>query len=280
VRSEHVDAASPYWDGHLLLLHRSEEHRVADVTAWVRRGLERDEKVLYVEPDSVSPSPFMMTLLEHGLDVTAAERDGRLSIVPMTEWYPVSGRWAVIERALAEGFPSVRVSGEARTALALHPWDTLAGFERQMDDLVRSRPVHAMCQYSVAETTGARLADTVAMHLDGVRQEIFDTRAAKRGLRLRGELDRSNTEVLAEVLRAACATVRKGSAEAPGMLVLDLAGVDHMDAAASRQLAAETAGLRSDDGQLVLLGPQPTVTRVLHYLEIDSLPGVRMIGGR
>jgi hypothetical protein len=35
----------PTWDGQLLFLHVTEEERLGGLAAWVRPGLERDEKV-------------------------------------------------------------------------------------------------------------------------------------------------------------------------------------------------------------------------------------------
>jgi hypothetical protein len=49
----HVDPRLD-WDGHLLLLHHSEQERSAKLAAWVRRGLENDEKVIYTEVDGRS----------------------------------------------------------------------------------------------------------------------------------------------------------------------------------------------------------------------------------
>ena len=44
----HVNAGLD-WDGHLLLLHHTEQERSSKLAAWVRRGLENDEKVVYTE---------------------------------------------------------------------------------------------------------------------------------------------------------------------------------------------------------------------------------------
>jgi anti-anti-sigma factor len=38
------------WDGHLLLLYRCEYERWSALADWVRRGFDRGEKVVYVEP--------------------------------------------------------------------------------------------------------------------------------------------------------------------------------------------------------------------------------------
>ena len=44
---EHDGFADLGWDGHLLLLHESQAVRQSCLAMWVRRGLERDEQVVY-----------------------------------------------------------------------------------------------------------------------------------------------------------------------------------------------------------------------------------------
>jgi hypothetical protein len=66
------DAAGSGWDGHLLL-HDSEAERLAGLTAWVRRSLERDQKVIYTEAPNLPPAEsFLGVLEERGVDVAAA----------------------------------------------------------------------------------------------------------------------------------------------------------------------------------------------------------------
>jgi anti-anti-sigma regulatory factor len=273
--SPHADDGSG-WDGHLLLLHDTDEQRVSGLTAWVRRGLERGEKIIYAEAATTS-SPVLQSLQEHGIDGAGAVRDGSLEVHAFDDLSPSSGEWDVVPRALAEGFSAVRVSGEASAALTRFPPEAHLGYERQMDDLVRTQPVHALCQYSRATTTGARLTGTIAVHLAGVRQGTLVTGTGEHGLILRGAVDLSNADVLTEVLRAAGASARRGAAPRPGVLELDLSGVTHMDVRSCRLLATSTEDLRSQGGQVHLLDPQPTPHQVLQILEIDTMPGIRVI---
>lgn len=169
-------AAGPDWDGHLLLLHGSEAERLAGLTAWVRRGLECDEKVIYTEtPNLPWAQSFLGILEERGIDVATATAGGRLAVLPLAEFYPPEGQVTVIDRAPAEGFRQVRMSAEARAALTFVPKSAYAGFEATMDVLCRTRPVSAMYQYERRTTRGARLREAVTVHLVGVRQATLRT---------------------------------------------------------------------------------------------------------
>jgi hypothetical protein len=92
------------WDGHLLLLHHSERERSSKLAAWVRRGLENDEKVVYTEArGSAQEGRLLAALRGNGVDAVAATAEGRLSVIPVPEFYPAGGPLPGVERALAEG---------------------------------------------------------------------------------------------------------------------------------------------------------------------------------
>jgi anti-anti-sigma factor len=271
---ERADHAAPgtEWDGHVLLLHGTEDTRLAALAAWVRRGLDLGEKILYPEDPLHAADSLVAALEAHGVDATAATRDGRLAVLPLAEFYRPEGRVSVVDRALAEGFQSVRMSAEARAALTVLSPAAHLGFERRMEELTRIRPVSAMCQYPQATTTGARLSEVVAVHPTGVRQSTLTAGQDGHGLILWGEIDPTNTDVFAAVLTAAghCAS---------RVLCVDLAEVSYIDAGSCWRLDDATRRLRSAGGQVVLVAPQPTVERTLRLLEIDQLPGMAVVAG-
>jgi anti-anti-sigma regulatory factor len=260
------------WDGHVLLLHRTEDERLTGLTAWVRRGLELDEKVVYTEVRLRREESLFAVLDARGVDAATAVRDGRLAVLPPEEFYPPDGQHVVVERALAEGFGSVRISAEVRAALSVLSPDAVRGVERQIDDLVRIRPVSALCQYARASTTGALLDDAVATHLFGVRESTFATAQDLDGLALRGRIYPTNTDVFTAVLAAA-------SRNRSGVLWLDLADVAHVDAGSCWQLDDATRAFRAAGGHVLLVAPQAPVERTLWVLEVDDLPGMHLVTG-
>jgi anti-anti-sigma factor len=264
-------AALARWDGHVLLLHATEAERRTALAAWVQRGLDLGQKIIYTEAPTTSKDALPAVLEASGVDGGAAMRDGFLEVLPLAEFYPPEGQQAVVERALADGFRSVRMSAEARAALSvLSPADYL-GFERRMDLLVRSRPVDAMCQYPQADTTGPWLDETVAVHLGGVRQALFSTGADGQGLAVSGEVDATNREVFTVVLAEACRNTDR-------VLWLDLAGLSYLDASSCWCLEECTRALRADGGHVLLVAPQPSVERVLRLLGLHELPGLSLMG--
>ena len=274
------------WDGHLLLLYGSEPERRAGLAAWVRRGLDLDEKVIYTEaPGVAAEDSVRMVLDEFGVDVAAATADGRLAMLPPAEFYPPAGQAPVVERALADGFTRVRMTAEASTALGILTESDYARIERTMDELCRTRPVSAMCQYERSVTSAARLREIVAVHLVGIRESGFRTRSAEHGIAVSGEVDISNADTFAAAVDAAVQAVGSpikdaATEDATTTIVrLDLGDVCFVDVAACRALVTSTQWFRHGGGRVLVVAPQSAVERTLRMLDIDQLPGLEIING-
>ncbi|SFK37367.1 MEDS domain-containing protein [Geodermatophilus ruber] len=266
------DAPGTEWDGHVLLLHRTEGERLAGLIAWVRRGLELGEKIIYTELPLMPEVALVPVLEARGVDVAAAVGEGQLVVLPPEEFYPPEGQRVVVERALAEGFPAVRISAEVRAALSVLSPSGVHGVEQQLDALVGDLPMSAMCQYSEATTTGTWLDDAVATHLSGVHQSSFSTSRDLDGLALHGEVDATNTDVFTAVLSAA-------SRHRSQVLWVDLGEVTYVDAGSCWRLDDATRYYRSSGGHVVLVALQPPVELAMRMLEVDELPGMHLVGG-
>ena len=262
-------------DGHVLLLHRGEEERRAGLTAWVRRGLGRGEKVVCAEQTDVSgggsEAALFAALAAGGVDVAAAVADGRLAVLPVEQVRLAEAQSLVVERALAAGFPAARLSMDAGAALTGLFTAEHRERERRLDELVHTRPVSVMCQYARATTAADRLTDLVAVHLTGVLESTLTTGGDRDRLALCGEIDAANADVFAAVLAAAD---RVASRE----LRLDLSRLTYLDAGAGRRLNDATRGFRADGGRVMLVRPQPPVERTLALLDVGDLPGMHLAG--
>ena len=263
--------STPGGEGHRLLLHRSEVERVTRLSEWVREGFARGEKVVYVEAGARDGRDVLATLAALGIDVPAATGDGRLEVVEPGEFYRPGGQAALVDRVLAEGYPALRISGEASSAHEV----LTPGAHREVEDLVErlcaERPVSALCQYAVRSVPGAALDDVVAGHPAGVRELSLATRGADARLELRGSVDLANVDVLRASLVAALSAAR----EAPALRV-DLSGVEHLAAVACRTLVRDSAPSRAEGQRLLLEGARPVVARVLRLCDVAA-SGVEVV---
>jgi anti-anti-sigma factor len=266
--------ATTAWDGHLLLLHRSEGDRLARLAAWVSSGLAQGEKVICTNGRAEDGS-VLAHLREYGIDVGAATAEGQLELLPIDAFYPPDGQEAVVDRVLDEGFPALRMTAEAHAVRTVLSPEAHLDIERKTDELCRTRPVSAMCQYARPATTGPLLRDAVATHVSGVRELAFSSGENELGLVLHGEVDIANADVLAATLAAAL-----GSADASGRdaVRVDLEGVAFFGAAACRAIVTVSEAFREGGGRLVLVAPQPGVERVLRLVGVHTMPGCELVG--
>jgi anti-anti-sigma factor len=261
------------WDGHILLLHASETERRSGLAAWVRRGLEVGEKVIYAESEADGPQRSVLTVLrQHGVDGDAAVRDGRLQVLPISDALSRGGPHGVVRQALADGYRGVRMSVEARTVLAVLTGPAGARMENTVAELCRTLPFSVMCQYDRIEATGRSLEQVTAVHLTGIRERQLCTGDGGAGLALRGSVDLDNEELLAAALRAAIAT----SAE---VVSIDLSRLTFLSVRGCRALVRATHEFRGRGGRVRLVAPQPAVERVIRLLDLDRLVTIVPAGG-
>lgn len=266
-------AGDSWWEGHLLLLHQTESERRAGLAAWVRRGLDRDEKVICVESEDEPPQRSVLAVLrEHGIDGEAAVAEQRLQVVPVPDFYP-SGYRSMVDSALSDGFGAVRISTEAKAVLNRLDVDTYARIERDVDRLSRTHSVSALCQCDDTSIPEGWLPQTIALHSGGMRSWQLHTTGDGAGVSLAGEINASNDALLAKVLSAATS----GSDET---LRLDLSRVPFLSVSGARAVMRGTQQFRDRGGHVLVLSPQPMVRRVLLAMGFDRLSHVEMLETR
>jgi len=227
--------------------------------------------VLYTQR-AEKPDGWLLEILdEYGVDVHAATADGQLSILPLAEFYPPGGQTELVHRALLEGYRAVRLSAESDAALSFLSADRYRQLEEAMEEICRSLPVSAMCQYDTRTTVGHRFLDAVTSHPQSVITGQMYLRRHPDGVELHGELDLASNEALLLTLRHAT-----DHSAAAGSLRVSLRGLSFIDVAGCRALLLGTEPFREAGGQLRLESAQAQVGRVLRVLGVDRQRGVTL----
>jgi MEDS: MEthanogen/methylotroph, DcmR Sensory domain len=186
--TEAVGVLPERWDGHTVLLYENEEERLTAVGAFVRRGVERGEKVLLAVAPDDDGEAFLASCLTTPV-AASARGTGQVALLPLGEFYPPVGQHEVAARALAQGYPGVRLTAPATGALTvMSPTDYLA-LEHATDERCRSGTVSALCQYAHSSWRGHLLPETLAAHRDGLRSPVLDVEATTGGVRVSGEVE-------------------------------------------------------------------------------------------
>lgn len=173
---------------HVCCLYETEEEHQAVLTPFLRHGLERGEKVLYIV-DAHTAETVLGYLRDDGLDVRPYLARGQLTILTRDETYTRQGSFdpdamiallrAETERALAEGYPALRVTGEMTWPLQGLPGsERLMEYEAKLDEFLPASKCLAICQYDQRAFDPTLLLDVLCTHpIVAVGTEVYDNPA-------------------------------------------------------------------------------------------------------
>ncbi len=159
---------------HLCCIYESEEQHRAVVTPFMKRGLEADERVLYIV-DERSPETILGYLSAEGVPVERHLAEGKLVLLSPEESSLRDGRFspeAMIdllrsetERALADGYAALRVTGEMTWVTRGAPGsDRLIEYEARLNEFFPGSRALAICQYDRRKFDAEVLLDVLRTH--------------------------------------------------------------------------------------------------------------------
>jgi diguanylate cyclase (GGDEF)-like protein/PAS domain S-box-containing protein len=151
-----LESLSPH--DHLCLIYETPEEWKNAVIPFIRIGIERGEKCIYVV-DAHTAKEVQQYLKQEGIDVTKAEKSGQLTILHESEAYTKEGSFdpdrmiqfliSETRKAISEGYPALRVTGEMTWMLKGLPGsEKIIEYEAKLNrDLFPKYPCLAICQY-------------------------------------------------------------------------------------------------------------------------------------
>ncbi len=159
---------------HLCCLYQTEEEHRALLTPFLRHGLERGEKTIYIM-DVRTADVVHGYLRDDGIDVESYLEKRQLSIIGFEDAYMKAGVFdpdgmiALLreqtERALAEGYSALRVTCEMTWALRDLPGsERLMEYEVKLNEFFPQSKCLAICQYDRRHFEAGILLDVVATH--------------------------------------------------------------------------------------------------------------------
>jgi len=159
---------------HLCCLYETEEEHRALLTPYLRLGLERGEKVVYVA-DTHTPEDLLRYLADDGFDPKPFLNRGQLVFATPEETYLREVRFnpdrmiaflrETAEQAAAEGYSALRVTGEMTWALRGAPGsERLIEYESKLNDFFPGSKCLAICPYDRRRFGPAMLLDVISTH--------------------------------------------------------------------------------------------------------------------
>jgi anti-anti-sigma factor len=264
---------------HVMLLHDSEAQRTGNLGGWVLGGLRRRDRVFCPPGSREHDVEDLLSVLAGGdrnlrRSLEAAVAEGRLLMPTAGDYYGRGRLEAMRAQALADGFIGVRFIGEAVTALSLLGPGGCLEFEADLDVVCEDGRAAAICFYDQRVVPHGLTLDHVPVHAGGLQGNMFALADAGGALRLDGELDASNAELLQEVLTAA------SDRQAPGSRLRLQIGEDaFFDIAAARAILLGTSAFRDDGGRVRLRIASAPVRQLFALLGMEHFPGMVVHGG-
>jgi len=143
---------------HLCLFYRSPKEQFAAAIPFIRMGLERGERCIYIADDN-TVEVILAACRGAGVDTESAMRSGALTLATERDTCLRDGKFdpdsmirfleETTDAALAAGFSALRVTGEMTWALGGAPGaDRLLEYESKLARFFARKPCVALCQYN------------------------------------------------------------------------------------------------------------------------------------
>ena len=170
---------------HLCCIYETDEEHRALLTPFLRHGLERREKVIYIV-DVRTAEIVLGYLRQDGMGVEPFLGSGHLSIIGVKDAYMKEGvfdsdRMITLlrnetELALSEGYDALRVTGEMTWALRGLPGsERLMEYEAKLNEFLPGSKCLAICQYDKRRFDSPILLDVLTTHPIAIKgTEVFD----------------------------------------------------------------------------------------------------------
>ncbi|MCU7727670.1 MEDS domain-containing protein [Actinoplanes sp. KI2] len=252
--------------------------RIEAIAGFVRAGLSARHRVVYCGDD---PEALLDGLERHGVDGRAAVEEHLLQAIPAEAVYLPGGvfdpeatleLWrGEIARIRAAGYPGIRMVADMTWASRRVPGaERLPWYEAQVNAFFLDEYVAAVCAYDRRRFDPLALRRLGWAHPGAVAARVpFEPRSSLRarrthdpyGLRLAGEVDRSNREALRTMIEHLFD-------DGPAATV-DVSGLAFADTAGSRILIEAAAR-----GPLRLVGVSPPLRRLLDFHGAGGVAGL------
>jgi len=170
---------------HLCCLYASEDEHRALLSPFMRQGLERHEKVLYIVDDHTA-GQILAYLDADGVEVAPYLQRGQLTILSSDKAYMSAGRFepermiallrSETERAVAERYKALRVTGEMSWALKGLPGsDRMVEYEAKLNTFFPGSQCLAICQFDRRRFDPHVLLEVLETHpLAVIGTEVYD----------------------------------------------------------------------------------------------------------
>lgn len=161
------------WGAHLCQFYDNEAELLEILVPYFAAGLASNEFCMWITSETISSEQAKAALLEAVPQLQEFLDEGRIEILDFRDWYKLTGNFdgdrvrrgwtARYDRAIARGFEGMRVSGDT-SWLNEEEWDDFVHYEMQVDPILGSSRMIALCTYSLAHCDMHKTCEIMAAH--------------------------------------------------------------------------------------------------------------------
>lgn len=159
---------------HLCLIYETREEQFAAVIPFIRIGLERGEKCIYIADENTFEQ-VLAAMANDGIDTDKAIRSGALSLLTKKDAYLKQGyfdpEWMInllkeaTDKAKLEGYSALRATGEMTWMLGGDPGsERLIEYESKLNYFFPENDALAICQYNIKRFKPEIILDVIRTH--------------------------------------------------------------------------------------------------------------------
>lgn len=142
---------------HMCHFYSTRDELAAVLVPYFAAGLRCKERCIWVCAEPLPAVEARAELARAGVDVDAAIASGALVLRDFSDWYAEAEELKGIdvvklwlgaeERALAEGYNGLRITGNVTFLRRPEDWETFMAYEKAVDEAFRARRIVTLCTY-------------------------------------------------------------------------------------------------------------------------------------
>ena len=159
---------------HMCHFYQAREDLAAVLVPYFAAGLRSNERCIWICADPLPAAEARAALSATGVDVDAAIAKGALVVRDFSDWYAEAGTliggdvvalWLEAEeRALAEGYNGIRITGNVTFLRTGGEWHTFMEYEQAVNEAFPGRHIVTLCTYRRGDIGAADMLDVTHRH--------------------------------------------------------------------------------------------------------------------
>jgi hypothetical protein len=162
------------WGSHFCQFYKTKKDMLDIVVPYFRAGLENNEACVWVTSDFLTTDDALDAMKKTIPDFDGHLSKGQMEVFPYTDWYLKGGTFDLKrtlsmwmekhDKALANGYAGLRVSGTPYWIDNKKDWDDFAAYEAEINNVISGTNLLVLCTYSLNKCGVAEILDVVKNH--------------------------------------------------------------------------------------------------------------------